>query len=64
MNPWEEKFVTVVMRIYFKGPRSDQRQFLTIESPLKTMKNAFYFMFSFHAFRYFDIYIFALTFWL
>ena len=28
----------------FKGPPSDLRQFLTIESPLKMIKNAFYFM--------------------
>ena len=32
------------MDITFKGPFSGMRQFLTIESPLKTMKNAFYFM--------------------
>ena len=28
----------------FKGPLSRSRQFLTIENPLKTMKNAFYIM--------------------
>ena len=28
----------------FKGPLSDLRQFMAIESPLQMMKNAFYFM--------------------
>ena len=36
------------MRVYeslrFKGPVSGLRQFLTIENPLKIMKNSFYFM--------------------
>ena len=35
-------FVEVVKK--FKEPFSGLRQFLTIECPLKMMKNAFYFM--------------------
>ena len=36
------KYPTLVLPL-FKGARSGLRQFLTIESTLKMMKNAFYF---------------------
>ena len=45
-----------------KGPLAGLKQFLTIESPLKIMKNVLFFKKS--SFRSRDIYIFALTFWL
>ena len=45
--------------MWFKGPLSGLRQFLTIESPLKIMKNTFYVK---NTFLSRDVYIFALTF--
>ena len=42
-------------------PLSGLRQFLTLESPLKMMKNAFYFMLK-ALFVLFDIYIFIMNF--
>ena len=35
--------VQALKRLYFKGALSGLKQFLTAESPLKMMKNAFYF---------------------
>ena len=45
-----------------KAPLSDLRQILATDSPLKMMKNAF--ISSLSSFRFQDIYIFVLTFWL
>ena len=45
---------------YIKGPLLSFRQFLTIENPLKMIKNTFYFMLN----ALFHLEIFVLAFWL
>ena len=50
-------------RLASKGPFSGLKQFLIIESPSKVIKNVFFFFVK-SSFRYWDIHIFVLNFWL